>query len=126
MIDAEHQNLIVAVNSVEHAMGARDRVALSRTFDLLETYMRIHFRNEEKIAEAVNFSFAQNKREHEYFLGEIKSFREELERMNGVWSDDLANRYYAFLTNWMTEHIMTEDMQLKPVLETYPYDFKPG
>jgi len=59
MIDAEHKNLIVAVNSVEHAIGMGDRVALTKAFDLLDTYMRIHFRNEEKIAQAVNFSFGK-------------------------------------------------------------------
>lgn len=126
MIDAEHRNLMVAVNSVEQALGTRDRAALSKTFDLLETYMRIHFRNEERIAEAIGFTFSEGKLEHQQFLQEMKSLREELERMNGIWSDDFANRYFSFLSNWITEHITKEDMQLKSALEAYPYDFKPG
>lgn len=125
LIDAEHQNLIVAVNSVEHLLGTRDRVALSKAMDLLDTYMRIHFRNEEKIAEAVKFSFTQNKLEHRKLLKEMRSLREELEASNGNWSDELVSKYYGFLSTWMTDHILNEDMQLKPVLEKYPYDFKP-
>lgn len=125
MIDAEHKNLIIAINSVEQAIGTRDRVALSNTFDLLETYLRIHFRNEERIAEAVRFSFTQNRLEHQQLLKELKSMREELERMDGFWSDDLANKIYSLMSSWMSDHVMREDMKLKPVLETYPYDFNP-
>ena len=125
LIDAEHQNLIVAVNSVEHLLGTRDRVALSKAMDLLDTYMRIHFRNEEKIAEAVNFPFAKNKQEHQQLLKDMRALREELEANNGNWSDDLVSKYCGFLSSWMTDHIVKEDMKLKPMLETYPYDFKP-
>lgn len=126
MIDAEHRNLIVVVNSVEQAIGTKDTAAMSRAFDLLDTYMSIHFRNEEKVAEAVNFPFARNKVEHRHLLNEMKYMREELEARNGIWSDDLINKYSRFLSSWMADHIVKEDMQMKPVLQTYPYDFKPG
>lgn len=124
MIDAEHKNLIVAVNSVEHAIGMGDRVALAKAFDLLDTYMRIHFRNEEKIAQAVNFSFGKNKMEHNHLLKEMMYMREQLDTKNGIWSDDLVKKYSRFLSGWMADHIIKEDMQLKSVLEKYPYDFK--
>jgi hemerythrin len=126
MIDAEHKNLIVAVNSVEHAIGTRDTVALSKAFDLLDTYMNIHFRNEERVAEAINFPFAKNKQEHRHLLKEMKYMREELEAKNGIWPDELIKRYSRFLSGWMADHIVKEDMQMKPALQTYPYDFKPG
>ncbi len=125
MIDAEHKNLIVAISSVEHAIGTRDQVALSNSFDLLDTYMHIHFRNEEKIAAAANIPFAKNKLEHRHLLKEMRYMREELETMNGIWPDDLVKKYSRFLSGWMTDHIIKEDMQLKPVLQTLPYNFKP-
>lgn len=125
MIDDEHKNLIVAVNSVEHAIGTRDYVALAKAFDLLDTYMHIHFRNEEKIAQAVNFPFSQNQMEHRYLLKEMRYMREQLDARNGIWSEEMVKKYSRFLGGWMTDHIIKEDMQLKPVLEKYPYDFKP-
>lgn len=125
MIDAEHKNLIVVVNSVEQAIGTGDRAALSKAFDLLDTYMHIHFRNEERIAEAANIPFAQNKLEHRHLLKEMRYMREELETRNGIWPDDLVKKYSRFLSGWMTDHIIKEDMQLKPALQNYPYDFKP-
>ena len=126
IIDADHKNLIITVNSVEHAIGTKDRAAMSKAFVLLETYMLIHFTNEEKIAEAVNFPFASNKLEHQRCMEEMNAVRDELEKMNGIWSDELANKYIRFLSIWMVDHITKEDMLMKPVLETYPYDFKPG
>lgn len=125
MIDDEHKNLIVAVNSVEHAIGTGDRVTLAKAFDLLDTYMHIHFRHEEKIAQAVNFPFGKNKLEHMHLLNEMRYMREQLDTRNGTWPDDLVKKYSRFLSGWMTDHIIKEDMQLKPVLETHPYDFKP-
>lgn len=125
LIDADHENLIVVVNSVEHAIASRDHAAFSKAFDLLDTYMNIHFINEEKIADAVKFSFNHNKMEHRYLLKEMRKMKEEMDAANGVWPDELVNKYSHFLSSWMTNHIIKEDMLLKPVLETYPYDFKP-
>ena len=125
MIDSEHKNLIVVVNSVEHAIRTRDHVAMSKAFDLLDTYMHIHFRNEERIAAAANISFTKNKLEHRLLLKEMRYMREELETRSGIWPDDLVKKYSHFLSGWMTDHIIKEDMQLKPVLQTLPYNFKP-
>ena len=36
-----------------------------------------------------------------------------------------TSRRPYFLSEWMVEHILQEDMLMKPVLQTYPYDFKP-
>lgn len=126
MIDSEHKNLIIVVNSVEHAIRARDSFALSRAFKLLEDCMRIHFINEEKIAQAVNFPFTNNKQEHYYLLKLLQHMRDELEAKNGILSEDATEHFSHFLSDWMTEHILKEDMLMKPVLQTYPCDFKPG
>lgn len=125
MIDSEHKNLIVVVNSVEHAIKTHDHAAMSKGFDLLDAYMHVHFRNEERLAAAANIAFTQIKDEHLHLLKEMRHMREELEARNGIWPDELVKKYSGFLSGWMKGHILTDDMQLKPVLQTYPYDFKP-
>lgn len=125
MIDSEHRNLIMVVSSVEHAIGTGNHVAMSKAFDLLDTYMHIHFRNEERIAAAASIPFAKIKLEHRLLLKEMRYMRDELETRNGIWPDDLVKKYSRFLSSWMADHIIREDMQLKSVLQTYPYDFKP-
>lgn len=125
MIDSDHRNLLVVVNRVEDDIRAKDHVAFSKSFALLDTYMQIHFTNEEKIAEAVNFPFNRNKIEHLQILNELNNIKKTLDATNGAWSDEIVETYSHYLSDWMCNHIINEDMLLKPVLQTYPYDFKP-
>lgn len=126
MIDSEHKKLLSMINDVEHAIRARDGAALLQAFKLLEDGVRIHFASEEKIARAVNFPFTQNKPEHQYVQKEFQHIKDELVDQNGIWSESAAEYYSHFLSEWMIEHILEEDMQMKPVLQNYPYDFKPA
>ncbi len=125
-IDADHKKLIVMVNGVEAMIKARDGFALSQALEQLEHHLYAHFVNEEKVAQAVNFPFDQNKLEHQYVLKEFQHMKKELIAKNGIWSDGAAEHYSHFLSDWITDHVINEDMLMKPVLQTYPYDFKPG
>ena len=126
MIDSEHKNMIVMVNSVEHAVRTRDSFALSQAFGQLEHCLCTHFANEEKIAQAIKFNFTNNKLDHYYLLKLLQHMRDELEAKNGILSENATEHFSHFLSDWMTEHILKEDMLMKPVLQTYSYDFKPG
>ncbi|HEU0189624.1 MAG TPA: hemerythrin family protein [Gallionella sp.] len=120
LIDSDHQKLIVVVNDMEHAIGTKDHAGLTKAFDLFTTHMLIHFINEEKIAAAINFPFVQIKQERLQFGHLIKYLNPD----NALWAKDLVG-YVEFLSDWMLDRIMREDMQMKSALETYPYNFKP-
>lgn len=126
MIDSDHKNLITVINRVEGAILARDRAEVCKAFELLDTFMGIHSKNEEKIAEAVNFPFAKNKLEHRQLMFEMKYMIKELESTFHIWPDELVQTYTRFLNRWVTDHIIKTDMQMKPALLAFPYDFKPG
>ncbi len=124
-IDSEHKNLIVMVNGIETMIKARDSFALPQAFEQLEHYLCAHFVDEENIARAINFPFAKNKQEHSYVLKEFQNMKAELVAKDGIWSDGAAEHYSNFLSNWITDHVINEDMLMKPALQNYPYDFKP-
>ena len=124
-IDADHKKLIVMVNGLETMIKARDSFALPQALEQFEHHLYMHFLNEEKIAQAVNFPFGKNKLEHQYVLKEFQHMKDELIAKNGIWSDGAAEHYSHFLSDWITDHVVKEDMLMKPVLQTYPYDFKP-
>lgn len=125
VIDSDHKNLMVVVNSVEAAIGTRNRAALEKSFELLDTYMDLHFRNEEKIAEVIKFPFAQSRFEHRQLMHEMRYMKEKLVSDFSHWPDRLVDQYSRFLDGWMTEHIIKTDMRMKPALQAYPYDFCP-
>jgi hemerythrin-like metal-binding protein len=127
IIDAEHRNLISMVNDVSHEIKIRDGSALSQAFKLLENWLCVHFVNEEKIAQAINFHFAQHKLAQQHSLKELRYMKNELVDKDGVWSDSAVNHFTRSLKNWMIdEHIIKLDMLMKPALQNYDYNFWPN
>ncbi len=125
IIDSGHRELISIVNEVEHAFKAGDGRALSLAFMQLSDCASNHFAHEEKVARAVNFPIDKHRRTHQYLQDELQYLRDELEGKCGVWSDGAIEHFTRFLGDWLIEHIIGEDMKLKLVLQTYPYDFMP-
>jgi hemerythrin-like metal-binding protein len=122
-IDSDHKKLITMINGIQYMIKARAISALPEAFDHFEYWLRLHFDHEEHVAQRVKFPFAQNRLEHAQLLEELQRMKELFKNKNGVWSDDEAEYYSEYLSGWITNHVLSEDMLLKPVLQTYPYDF---
>lgn len=125
ILDSEHKNLIAKINGIMQLIDARDSAALSGAFELLESWLAVHFENEELFAQATNFDFTQHKSAHQRLLAELQHLRNELAEKNTAWSDSGAALYYLFFHNWLIGHITNEDMLMKPALQSHPYDFMP-
>lgn len=127
VIDSDHKNLICIANNVRNAIKARDSIILPKAFARLEDWLCIHFANEERIAQAVNFDFSGHQQEQQYALRELQHLRDELVAKGGLWSDVAAEHFTDFLKNWLIDdHIVRLDMQMKPALQAYDYTFWPG
>lgn len=125
ILDSEHKNIISEINNIMRLIEARDSTALSDAFEMLENWLIIHFENEELFAQTVNFDFSQHKLAHQHLLNELQCLKNELVAKNAAWSDSGVNLYHLFFHNWLIEHITNEDMQMKPLLQSYPHDFVP-
>lgn len=126
IIDAEHRNLIGMVNEINHGIEARNSSVLPQAFDMLERWLHTHFANEATIAQAVGFSFDRHKPAQRYSLKELQHLRDELLMKDGIWSDGAARHFTRSLKNWMIdEHIIKLDMQMKPALQNFDYNFLP-
>ncbi|HEX5338474.1 MAG TPA: hemerythrin domain-containing protein [Gallionella sp.] len=124
MLDDEHRAMIGIVNEIGGAFKSRDASNLRRTLERLEDYAAMHFAHEEMIARAVKFPFELHQSEHLYLQQELQYIKDQLTGMDGLWSDGAAKHFTNFLGRWVIDHIAGKDMQMKPVLETYPRDFK--
>ena len=125
LMDAEHKTLLGMVNHIEDAISAKDPAALLDSFSLFANSVRAHFRDEAKLAQAIDYPFDDHVREHQYVLKELEAMKNEIAARKGKWSESAAEHYLGFLSAWSTAHIDEDDMKMKPLLVTLPYDFKP-
>ena len=129
IVDSEHKHLISLTNQVERAMQAameqRDDSPLLHAFELLEHELCRHFRNEEKIAQAVNFPFEQHQQAQRHMLRELRYLKSELLTKDCIWTKAALEHFSLFLEEWMLEHITHIDMPMKAVLQGYDYNYWP-
>ena len=125
MIDSDHKQLISLAAVAEEMLEKRNSTAMSQALDRVENALQEHFANEENIAAAIKFPFVPNKLEHECVLEAFYIMKAVVVDQNGEWDEDVDTYYSDFLSEWLIGHIIKEDMLMKPVLQTYPYDFRP-
>lgn len=124
-IDSEHKNLISLTNDVIRAIKARESSGLARAFEQLEHWLCLHFANEEKMAQSINFDFSNHQLAQHYVLSELRFLKGLLVARNCLWFDGAVEHSTRFLKSWMIDdHIVRLDMRMKPALQTRPYGFK--
>ncbi len=127
VIDSDHKNLIKMIDDIVHAIGERDRHALAKAFELLESVLCVHFANEEHIAQAIQFDFSKHKPAQQFSLKEIRHLRDELITKDGIWPDEAVDHFTSSLKGWMIDgHIINLDMPMKPALQALDYEYWPG
>lgn len=124
-IDSEHKKIFGLVEELDRVIRTKDSALFSRALKLFEDTTRLHFKHEENIARAIGFHFEEHNLEHRYILDEIQLIKAELGGSQSRWSESVAEHYFQFLSKWAMEHVIEDDMKMKPLLETYPYDFRP-
>lgn len=127
VIDSDHKNLIGMVNNIAHAIGVGDCHALAQAFELIESWLCIHFVNEEHIARAIEFNFSKHKLAQQLSLKELQRLRGELTTKDGMRIDDAVDNFPRALQNWLIDgHIINMDMFMRPALRTLDYEFWPS
>lgn len=121
-LDLDHKILFGLIDGVVHAIETNDYSALSRAFELLDNMLRSHFSNVERIAETVKFPFTRHKEAQIFLLKELEYLKDELQGKAGVWCEAAVTHYSEILRGLLMDHITSKDMQMKPVLQNYPYD----
>lgn len=124
-LDSEHKHILKLINEIDRAIGAKDSARFAQTLKQLEDSARMHFSNEARIAQAIDYAFVQHHSEHQHILDRIQDIETELAAHHGKWSASVAEHYFQLLSGWAIDHIDDHDMQMKLLLETLPYDFKP-
>ncbi|MDD5299910.1 MAG: hypothetical protein PHD65_05375 [Gallionella sp.] len=124
-LDSGNKKLLGMVNSIEYAISTKDSAALLEVIKSFKGCAEAHFANEARFAQALNLPFAQHELAHQHFQKELQQTIDELAVKVGTWSEYVMDYYPQLLRDWLIGHITNDGMQMKPVLESRPYDFEP-
>ncbi len=111
-IDIQHKKLLSFVNELHSAMRNREAgKVISRILKDLVEYTDYHFKNEEKAFE--KFSYPDSRSHKQSHADLTKQIHDLLQKQE---AGDLALSVttLSFLIDWVTNHIMKEDMNYVP------------
>ena len=120
-IDEQHQMLIHNINHLECLVNETNPTKETCDFliglvDFLESHTEKHFRFEEDCMERHRCpAHAKNKQAHGEFMEFLKQFKEHT-RHKG-FRPDAVRTLHQTMSQWIEEHILQVDIQLKPCLK---------
>ena len=123
VIDSDHKYLIGIINMAEQSLGIMNRELLMSAINNLSQYSKKHFAAEEKIARAVGFTnVSRLHQSHEALLEKLEQIKLELGK---EWSPGSVDHFTALLREWLINHVIKEDLQMKPFLAKHSPMFDP-
>ena len=114
IIDAQHKQLVGAINELHLAMSeGRAKDQLGQILSKLVNYTKGHFATEEKLMESRGYAdYAAHKAEHDRLTSTVTDFQRRF-MSNEV---GLTLEIMEFLKNWLAKHILGSDRKYSPFL----------
>lgn len=115
-LDADHKALIRLINRLHDSLEAGvESAALGEVFGRLISYTRFHFIREEKVMQACGYPQAEaHEEEHASFTRHIMEVRDRYARDA---DPALIRELLDYLKDWLSHHILIQDMAYKPYVE---------
>jgi hemerythrin len=123
LIDSDHKYLIDIINKVEVSMKANNRVELMAALEELAHYGSTHFEREEMVAKAVGYPKADQL--HDSHVKLIASLSKVKAELGDSWTDEAQVQFTAFLRDWLIQHVIKEDIPMKPWMTKFSPRFDP-
>lgn len=123
VIDADHKHLIGIINRVEKSLAAKDFEDMRLSLNSLSQYSKTHFAAEEKIARAVGYPNIPSLHEsHQALFEKLDQFNQQLAQ---EWTPTLVESFTKLLRDWLVNHVIKEDLLMKPFLTKWSPEFDP-
>ena len=117
-LDNDHRRLIGLVNQAEEGLAHADAALLASVLEDLVTYVNLHFHREEAVLEAIGYPARHLHCSHHAALARTVHVLHDRFRATagGMEQHRHAGQLARLLHDWLIEHILKEDMHLKPYL----------
>jgi hemerythrin len=113
-IDAQHRKLFELVNHFDDVIQMDMADELGRIVDDLVAGAVAHFKFEEAVLEQIGFpDRSGHSKMHEELIGQLRQTRAKMKAGGHVSAKSVAR----FLVDWLTYHILREDMEFKAYLQ---------
>jgi hemerythrin len=112
-MDQEHRHLVGIMNRLfdQNKANSSKSEILTVINELLE-FVTLHFEHEEAYMEKINFpSLPNHKGVHQRLLAQLKQHKTDYETSS---SNIVNEKFFDFLTLWLSAHIQHIDMQYSP------------
>jgi hemerythrin len=118
-IDGDHKRLFELLNRVRFLDLAGDEPqAIADALSELLLYTQTHFRREEKLMQLGNYpELESHRRYHRQFTGKVA---EVMARFRANPSGFRVHAFYELLANWLVDHVLGEDMKIRPYVAHLP------
>ena len=109
-IDEDHRKLVDLFNILSHSVAEGDATDyIEAVLEELISCTIWHFRHEERLMLLYKYGgFAEHKAEHGDLIEGVKELQQKFHKQN----KQLTNEDIEFLEDWLTEHILGQDMKL--------------
>ena len=123
LIDTDHKHLIEVINKAEVSLKASNKVELNALLEELSRYSGSHFEREELIAKAVGYpNSAQLHESHTWLVANLNQFKQDI---GDIWTEAAVTQFTAFLRDWLIQHVIKEDLPMKPWMVKHSPRFDP-
>jgi len=113
-LDDDHRILVGLINKLADAQDVNDAGMIESVLDSLAIYVEEHFQREEEYMESVGFPHLTEHRViHRDLTKKVEQIRLDFFLGN---RDSIGEYTFAFLKEWLRQHILVEDMQYNPNL----------
>ncbi len=109
-IDEDHRRLVDLFNILSHSVAEGDATDyIEAVLEELISCTIWHFRHEERLMLKYKYKgFVEHKAEHHDLIDSVKELQQKFHKENKL----LTNEDIEFLADWLTEHILGQDMKL--------------
>ncbi|WP_142850126.1 bacteriohemerythrin [Telmatospirillum sp. J64-1] len=123
VIDGDHKYLIKLINEFEAATEGRiDHTAIASIISHLFGYTQDHFAREEALQRAARYPFYESHRQaHQELIRKLNVLHERYcAAKDGPERDEMVRDLAIFLREWLVNHIIEQDLRLKPFVVKAP------
>ncbi len=112
MIDAEHKQLIDAINGLLDACSeGKGRKKISETMKFLQSYTKKHFGDEERLQLSSGYpDYVNHKGYHAFFIKKVDELSAKLNKEGP--SVAIVAEINKTLADWLFTHIKTQDVKV--------------